>query len=128
MGGGRCPGVCGLVGGQVLVLGMWALVWALSSVLIHCRALEPHRGRGHGLSVSGGLEKTLVDPLTHRGFMRTWLWRDGESVWAHLSPMLWPDARVHLTSVGGHVRLVLGVCSRHGGLGGPLLMGHAMGW
>lgn len=126
MGGGRCPGVRGLVGGQVLVRGERALVWALSSVLTHSRALEPHRGGGHGLSVSGRLEQTLVAPLTHRGFMRTLLWWDGVSVWAHLSPMLWPDARVQLPCVGGDVRLVLGVRSRHGGLGWPLLMGHAV--
>lgn len=128
VGGGRCPGVCGLVGGQVLVRGERALVWALSSVLSHSRALEPHRGGGHGLSISGGLglEQTLVAPLTHRGFVRTLLWRDGVSVWAHLSPMLWPDARVQLPCVGGNVRLVLGVRSGHGGLGRPLLMGHAV--
>lgn len=132
VGGGRCPGVCGLVGGQVLVRGMNALVWALSSMLSHSRALEPHRGGRHGLSVSGGLllglEQTLVTPLTHWGFVRTLLWWDGVSVWAHLSPMLWSDAWVHLPCIGGYVRLVLGVCGRHGSLRGPLLMGHGVRW
>lgn len=80
VGGGRGPGVRGLVGGQVLVRGKWALIWALSSVLTHSRALESHRGGRYGLSVSGGLEQTLVAPLTHWGFMRTLLWWDGVSV------------------------------------------------
>lgn len=125
--GGRCPGVCGgLVGGQVLVR-----VRALSSVLSHSGALEPHGGGRHGLSVSRGLllglEQPLVAPLTHRGFVRTLLRRDGVSVWTHLSPVLWPDAWVHLPCVGGYVRLVLGVRSRDGGLRGPLLMGHGVG-
>lgn len=105
VGGGGSPGVRGLVGGQVLVRGVDALVWALSSMLTHSRALEPHRGRRHGLSVSGGLllglEQTLVPPLTHRGFVRTLLGWDGVSVWAHLSPVLRSDARVHLPRAGG---------------------------
>lgn len=128
MGGSRCPGVCGLVGGQVLVRGMNTLVRALSSMLTHSRALEPHRGRRHGLSVSRGLllglKQTLVAPLTHWGFMRTLLGWDGVSVWAHL----WSDAWVYLPCVGGDVWLVLGVCGGYRGLGRPLLMGHGMRW
>lgn len=120
--------MCGLVGGQVLVRGMNTLVRALSSMLTHSRALEPHRGRRHGLSVSRGLllglKQTLVAPLTHWGFMRTLLGWDGVSVWAHL----WSDAWVYLPCVGGDVWLVLGVCGRYRSLGRPLLMGHGMRW
>lgn len=115
-----------------MVRGVDTLVWTRRSVLTHSGTLEAHRGGRHGLSVSGGLllglKQTLVAPLTHRGFMRTLRWWDGLSVWAHLSPMLWPDAWVHLPCVRGPVRLVLGVCGRHGGLRGSLLMGHAVGW
>lgn len=124
--------VCGLVGGQVLVRGEDTLVWTRSSMLTHSRTLEAHRGRRYGLSISLGLllglEQTLVAPLTHRGFVRTLLWWDGMSDRSHLRPMLWPNAWIHLPCVRGHVRLVLGVCGRHGGLRGPLLMGHAVWW
>lgn len=136
--GSRCPVVGGLVGGcalqvvgmgrQVLVLGMTALVRALSSMLTHSRALETHGGRRHGLSISRRLLLGLE--LTHRGFMRTLLWWDGVSVWAHLCSVLGSDARVHLRRVGGYVvgLLVLWVSRRQRGLWRSLLVGHCVGW
>lgn len=134
MRGGRCPVVGGLVGGralqvvrvgrQVLVLRMSALVWALSSMLTHSRALETHGGGRHGRSVSRRLLLGLE--LTNRGFMRTWL----RSVWAHLCSVLGSDARVQLPCIGGHIvgLLVLGVSGRHRGLWRSLLVGHCVGW
>lgn len=95
--------------------------------------LKNHGSRLHGLSTSRGrllcLEQTLVSPLSNRSFMRPLLLLELRPVWSHLWTTLWPHARIHLSSIRGHVvgLLVLGMWGRKWRLGSSLWMCHGTG-